>query len=43
MSSKDNAIIDISFRTRFSAAVIDCDFYLKKSKKDKEKVAKPKK
>ena len=39
-SQKSNAIIDVAFRTRFSAAVIDCNFYLKKSKKDKEKVAK---
>ena len=39
-SQKSNAIVDIAFRTRFSAAVIDCNFYLKKSNEDKEKVAK---
>ncbi len=39
-SQKSNAIIDVAFRTRFSASVVDCSFYLKKSKKDKEKLAK---
>ena len=39
-NQKSNASIDISFKTRFSAALIDCNFYLEKSQEDKEKVAK---
>ena len=39
-NQKTNAPLDIAFRTRFSAALIDCNFYIRNSIQEKEKLAK---
>ena len=35
-----NASLDVAFKTRFSAALIDCNYYLKKSIDEKKRIAK---
>lgn len=39
-NQQTNASLDIAFRTRFSAALIDCNYYLRQSSQDKERFAK---
>ena len=39
-NQQTNASLDIAFRTRFSAALIDCNYYLRKSLQDKERFTK---
>ena len=39
-NQQTNASLDIAFRTRFSAALIDCNYYLRQSSQDKERFTK---